>query len=291
MTWRGSGSHGGCRDRARAGAFSLVELLVVIAILVLLASLLLPGMSRAKEAARRVKCMSNLRQLSITWQVYTDDHEGRLVGNGHLEEADPAYLEGRRLWVLGSTHLDPPSFTNTSYLIDRRYAAFGDYFSSREIYKCPSDQSTVEIGSKAYPKTRTYALNGYLGWQDPNLEKSVLSPRHVVFKTVGDLGAVEASSLLQFVDGAPGNVCHSAFVIYLGESLKGLYYHLPSAQHDRSGTMSYVDGHVESRRWREAKTVHVAREKWIPNHFALQYPGNRDLAWLRERASIEKPGL
>jgi prepilin-type processing-associated H-X9-DG protein len=67
-----------------------------------------------------------------------------------------------------------------------------------------------------------------------------------------------------------------------------LYYHLPSAQHDYSGPLSFVDGHVEVRQWRNERTRQLAREKWIPNHLSLQFGDNEDLAWLRERASVLK---
>jgi prepilin-type N-terminal cleavage/methylation domain-containing protein len=121
-------------------AFTLIELLVVITTITILASCLLPAVTRANEAARRTACTSNLRQVSLAIRLYADDNSDSLPV---LPDPNP-YPNG-----VGAYY---------KQLTKRYLGLTGPASPSEKVFTCPSDRTLSKQAGHAFT---SYTFNGY----------------------------------------------------------------------------------------------------------------------------------
>lgn len=254
------GFHARIADRApRPGevgpaAFTLIELLMVLALIAVLASLLLPALSRAKGRARDLACQNHLRQLQTCWYLYAVDHVDTLPPNNSVYNLNTGQPLARGAsWCPGNARLD----VEPTNIMD---GLLFPYHRSTEIYRCPADPSTVETpeGQRLpYPRTRSYNMSQSVnGWPefDPNLARIIPS-----YKRLTQIRWPAPSRLMVFLDVHEDAILDALFGIptlqYFGDRRE--WWDIPADRHGRGCNLSFADGHVEHWRWRVPKVVRV----------------------------------
>lgn len=146
--------------------FTLIELLVVVSIIALLVAILLPAMSNARDQAKRVVCMSNLRQIGLGFIYYAEENEGWLPANsnhyGSLSHA--VYHGGMSGWVNLGQLWNATSLNRDDKTI----------FTTAEIFYCPG-YTNKGVGQPNFP--RYEEAKQY--WEDPALISSTFSDREL----------------------------------------------------------------------------------------------------------------
>ena len=270
--------------RKEAGGFTLIELLVVIAIIAILAALLLPALSRAKEQARTIECFNNLKQLHLAWHMYGNDHE-RLPRNWDYG-LGPAPPEAN--WVSGIMHYDTMEFatgalsdsTNTALLLDEKKTQLAPYLKSAAVLKCPSDLSYAIRGGERSPRVRSYSMNQYVG----ESSRAASLGFWYYFKP-DDFARPGPSTTFVFLDEHEDSINDGFFLVGPVDSWNFGWNDVPASRHSRGANFVFADGHGERHKWRDKRTVQPATRNRL---FGVSQPNNPDARWLREHASASK---
>lgn len=272
---------GRSRNRAtglREAGFTLVELLVVIAILAVLIAILLPSLSRAREAGRRAGCMAHMHQVQTAWHAYATDHDDWIVNTEPPMRFNSAGIEmsGREGYHLNygkpwlahhqGGYSDRPAVERAM-----RTGALAPYIADVRAYLCPARYRHRSPYSKGVDFNAWFSSYSPLGsmnaWAPEDWMKwdREFRARFSVGRTVlyvrrtCELVDPGPAARAVFIDtGIGGYPCEYRLD---GSWAPGWIISYAPIHHSNGTNLSFADGHVEYWKWTVPENLALAR--WI----------------------------
>lgn len=250
--------------------FTLIELLVVISIIAMLMSIMLPGLSNAREMGKRVVCQSNMRSLTIAWFQYALENDDSLC-SPDTEWNDDGGVDYN--WVADGPDLLSNTVGGTEQAI--KDGVLISYLSNTtKVYKCKSDSSAL---LRSYSISNTMGgyncgcgnmTTPYTGWGQINEPAGRL-----VFI---DADSVEPAGDTKWIRGGfwPLSDIDPATAQWALPPFNNL-----TSRHSDGTSLSYADVHCEYRRWRDDRTIAMGNWDLSPANMG---GNNKDLDFFLE---------
>jgi len=265
--------------------FTLVELLVVIAIVAILAAMLLPTLSMARQRAHAIACLNHEKQLALANQMYADDFSDRYPYNlGSEEIRARAQTNDFINWTTPVMDWELSSDNTNTVLLTT--SGLGQYVSrSANVYRCPSDHVLSDVQARAgwEARVRSISMNAMIG--DAGVFTSaganVNNPYYKQF--FKSTQVPKPDRIFVFIEEHPDSI-NDGYFLNKPNELK--WHDLQASYHNGGANLTFADTHTELHKWKLSSTKPAARPD------AAQLPQDiaglerSDFDWLMSRMTL-----
>ena len=260
-------------------AFTLWDLLALLAAMVLIAGVTAFSNGHSRAKGQTAICLDNLWQLTGAWHGFVEDNQGSLPGN---LDGGSNWNRTNETWCGGWMNNSAFTPDNTNW-VGMMNSQLGRYVRTPAIYRCPADTS-LSHGRSGLPRVRSVSMNGYLGKRS-----GPYTSGYRQFTLMAEVLDPAPSQAFVFIDEREDSINEGWFPVDMTgwRPTNPAVYRIvdyPADRHNLAVNLSFVDGHAETWRWQDRRTMPAhSFARLIPLN--MPSPGNPDVARLQAVAS------